>query len=272
MSPVMSRARAAGRLVRLAGLLGTRYVALRRAQRHAKRDLAARRRIGTEHFQAFATRCLEVIGARVDVSGRPPTGPGLLVSNHVSHVDILVLASLARPVFVAKAEVARWPLIGHLARTVGTVFVERAHRRTLPRMLEELEAAVEAGPRVVLFPEGRTTDGERVLPFRPALLEVAARTGCEVHPVALRYRTGPGMPPARSAIAWWADTTLAGHAWRLLQLPEFSVRVTFGAAPLCGRERKPLARRLHAAVSEMWNDDAQGAPAPRSVRGGQRVP
>ncbi|GAB4223310.1 MAG: hypothetical protein Kow0062_23160 [Acidobacteriota bacterium] len=244
--------RAVVRLARLAVLTARHYLAARRACRRAGRDPVRRREAALEQFRAYARACLALLGVRLEVDGEPPGGGFLLVSNHVSYLDILVLAATARPVFVAKSEIARWPVIGHLARLVGTLFVDRGRIRALPAMLDQLAGLAAAGHGIVLFPEGTTTDGRRILPFRPGLLEVAARTGRAVHAAALSYATPPGCPPAEEAVAWWADMTLVDHVWRLLALPEIEARVAFAAEPVAGDDRKELAERLRGAVLASW--------------------
>jgi 1-acyl-sn-glycerol-3-phosphate acyltransferase len=205
--------------------------------------------------RAWAVRVLRLLGARLNVRGE--TAPSeLLVTNHLSYVDILVLSARVDAVFVAKREVAGWPLVGPLCRAVGTLFVDRERHRLLPEVLAAVTASVREGRTAVIFPEGTSTGGAEVLPFKPALLEAAAREGWRVGWAALRYRTPEGAPPASEAVCWWRDMTLLPHLLRLLALPGFEADLIFGDAVLVDPDRKRLADRLWQAVH------AELAPAP----------
>jgi len=202
--------------------------------------------------QLWAGALLCVLGARVTVEGRPPRGGFLLVANHLSYVDVLVLSSALECTFVSKAEVARWPLVGWLARSAGTLFVERGDRRGLATVAERMRARLAAGEALVLFPEGTSTAGAGVLAFRPSLLQPACELGLAVHAAALRYRTPAGSPPASHAIAWWGDDTFVPHLVDLLRLSHFEAHVSFAAEPIASSDRKDLAARLHRAVVQRF--------------------
>ncbi len=200
-------------------------------------------------FGCWARIVLRVIGLRCRVDGTPPRGAGLLVANHLSYVDVVVLAALSEVTFVAKAEVAGWPIVGSLCRFVSTVFVRRARGEAVTSALGEIEAALAKGRLLVLFPEGTSSDGRQVLPFRPALLEAARLTDRPIGWAALSYFTAPELPPAAQSVCWWGDMTLVDHLYRLLQLPEIRVHVTFGAMESAARaDRKRLAVALQEAV------------------------
>src|SRR5919205_3259026 len=112
-------------------------------------------------FRAWARAVARVVGMRVGVCGVAPRGPFLLVSNHLSYVDVVALASRLECVFVAKSEVARWPVVGRLCRSVNTIFVNRRNRRSLPRVLDAVNQSLREGSGVVLFAEGTSTSGAR---------------------------------------------------------------------------------------------------------------
>jgi 1-acyl-sn-glycerol-3-phosphate acyltransferase len=181
-----------------------------------------------------------IFGLRPRVEGEGPAGAFLLVANHVSWLDILLLGSLREVVFIAKAEMRGWPIIGPLATSTGTIFIDRGSRRDTLRVSEAIEQAVRDGTSVVLFPEGTSTDGNRLLPFKSALLESAARNTLPVHYAALRYET----PQA----AWPDDTPFGKHAWQLLQVARIDATVRFGGA-VTARDRKELAEKLWNEVS-----------------------
>lgn len=195
---------------------------------------------------------LAVLGVRVEVRGEAPRPPFVLVANHTSYLDIPLLASAAGGVFVAKHEIAGWPLIGLVVRGMGTIFVNRGLRRDIPRVLGLIEEVLALGDGVVLFPEGTSTSGDEVAPFRPSLLEAPARGRLPVTCAALTYRTGAGEPPARTAVSWWGDMTLLDHVWRLTKLRRIEARLAFGERPASAADRKVLAADLHRQVDDLF--------------------
>jgi 1-acyl-sn-glycerol-3-phosphate acyltransferase len=154
--------------------------------------------------------------------------------------------------FVAKAEVLRWPLLGPLCRGFGTIFIDRSDRRDIPRVLVEIERALGRGEAVILFPEGTSSSGETVLPFRSPLLALPARLGFPVHAAALRYE-----PPDA---CWWGETKLAPHLVSLFRLLRIEATVDFAPEPVVESDRKRLAGRLREAVVERSPGRAAGTP------------
>lgn len=191
---------------------------------------------------------LRILGGRLAVAGRPPEGAHLLVSNHLGYVDIAVLGSCLDATFVARADLSGWPVFGFLSRAVGTVFVDRDRRRDATRAVAAMRSALADGRAVVLFPEGTSSDGRDVLPFKSALLETAASGDLPVAAAALAYRTPAGCPPAATSVAWWDETTLPTHLFRLLTLPGFEARVAFGDDIVRHEDRKVLAEALWQKV------------------------
>jgi 1-acyl-sn-glycerol-3-phosphate acyltransferase len=189
-----------------------------------------------------------ILGLKIAVRGASPAPPFLLVSNHLSYVDVLVFASQLKCVFVARGDVAGWPVIGLLCRGVGTIFVDRGKRKDVARVNGLIEQALNDRRGVVLFPEGTSTGGDTVLSFKPSLLEHAARTGLGVCYSALSYRTGAGEPPAHLSVCWWGEMTFVKHVIGLLRLREIHATVMFGAEPIEASDRKLLADKLWAAV------------------------
>jgi len=200
-------------------------------------------------LQGWALGVACVLGMRVRLSGQLGRAPCLLVANHLSYLDVVVLAGLRPCAFVAKSEVARWPLVGFLARSMGTLFVVRERKRELPRLAREMRALLAAGHGVVLFPEGTSTAGDGVRAFHPALLEPAVALGLPVRTATLSYRTAPGDPPAALAVCWWGEMTFVRHFLALLCLRPFEARITLGAEALRDTDRKRLARALHGEVA-----------------------
>ena len=159
--------------------------------------------------------------------------PTLFVSNHTSYLDITVLGALIPGSFVAKAEVAKWPLYGWLAKLQRTVFVDRK-RNTSHLQRDQLQQRLSAGDNLVLFPEGTSNDGNRVLAFRSALLSVAETplTGAAlmIQPVSVAYVALNGIPMGhglRPLVAWYGDMTLGPHLWQFSRLGKVTVVVEF---------------------------------------------
>jgi lyso-ornithine lipid O-acyltransferase len=175
-----------------------------------------------------------ILGIRVRVHGQPSTVmPTLFVCNHVSYLDIELLGGLVPGCFVAKAEVATWPFFSTLAKAQRTIFVERRSSKTSTSRNEMLKR-LNTGDNLLLFPEGTSSDGQRVLPFRSALFAVAQlrRDGrpIAVQPVAIAYTRLDGIPLGRywrPLFAWFGDLDLVPHLWQMVCLGETEAVVTF---------------------------------------------
>lgn len=214
---------------------------------------------------AFHRAFLALFGVRVVERGTPPA-PGeaaLILSNHVSWLDIPVVGSLRPLSFVAKSEIAGWPLVGLLAQLQRTVFIDRARRTHTATVNSALASRLAAGDRVVLFAEGTTGDGNRVLPFRASLVG-AARTaltegGLErvrLQPLAIAYTRRHGLPVTRAErpdIAWYGDTDLAPHVATFLARGPLDVEVIWGEPIVfdAGSDRKRATALAEAAVRRL---------------------
>jgi len=195
--------------------------------------------------------CCRIFGFDTVVLGTISSArPTLFVSNHTSYLDIPVLGALLPASFVAKSEVANWPAFGWLARLQRTVFVDRK-RGTTHRQRDELQIRLDAGDNLVLFPEGTSNDGNRVLPFRSALLSVAERqvkSGLlTVQALSVTYTGLNGIPLGhglRPLLAWYGDMTLCGHLWQFCRLGRVRVVVEFHPVTMIGQfpSRKELTR------------------------------
>ncbi len=188
----------------------------------------------------------------VSVIGEAPKLPFFLVSNHLSYMDIVALSSVTDCVFIAKSEIAGWAGVGRMARGIGTIFIERTNYQDLPRVISRIEQALAEGKGIILFAEGTSGMGDRVLPFSSALLEPAARLGVPVSYASIRYTTPPTEMPAYRAVSWWGEMTLMPHLIELLKVPAFNASIRFGSERICERDRKILSRRLWNAVSESF--------------------
>ena len=188
---------------------------------------------------------------RLAVSGTwaPGAQPAILVANHVSWLDIYVLNAFCPSLFVAKSEIAHWPLLGTLARKSGTVFIERGRKRDILRVNAALTQLLRDGARIAVFPEGTTTAGNTVLPFRSALLQAAVNCGAPVCPIALRYERIDGSLCTEAAFT--GDTSFAAALWQVLKQPAIRVHLqVFPAAqgaPIAAR--KALARDAQRCIA-----------------------
>lgn len=200
-------------------------------------------------FRFWCRSLCRIFGVRVRASGVAPRPPFFLVANHLSYADILVLGTELPCIFVAKAEIDRWPLFGALCRSVNTIFIDRQAKRELPKVLGRIETTLSSGQGVVIFPEGTSSAGHRVLPFRSSLLDLPARLGYAVHWAAVSYRVPPGATPAHLSVGWWGEMPLAPHLREFLSLPWIEATVAFGEEPLAGDDRKQLAEALHREVA-----------------------
>lgn len=202
---------------------------------------------------------LSIFGFRVVVRGEPPPAgrTHLLAANHTSWLDIYAILAITPVVFVAKEEVRAWPAIGWLAGRLGTIFVPRRRSQDMAGHVQALAKALAEGLPVGLFPEGTTTDGSTVLPFRPPFFEAAAVTRTPVQPVALRYIGADGRPATRAAFT--GDMTLVESFQRLADCGEGIVEITF-LPPIEAGSRRELAGLAEAAIRDHL-DTARGAGA-----------
>lgn len=195
-----------------------------------------------------------LLGIRLKVSGkRPEEGPLLIVSNHVSWLDIVVLSAVAPVSFIAKKEVNGWPFFGSLARLQRTVFVDRDRRHATGNSRNEMQERMKAGDILVLFPEGTSSDGRRVLPFKSSFFGAAEIEGVLVQPVTLAYNGQWNLPMTRRRMpsyAWYGDMDLAPHLLGALQSGPVEVTVICHAALSLSGEanRKALARHAEEQV------------------------
>lgn len=200
-----------------------------------------------------------------DQGARQTTGT-LIVCNHISWLDIFVLLALKPARFVAKIEIASWPLVGLLVRGVGTLFIERGRRHAVHQLNERIEFALNAGQCVAVFPEGTTSDGRRLLPFHANLLEPAIRSGAAVVPMGLRYLRPDGSP--HEAVDYTGDTSLVGSMLRIFGASRVRTSV-IELPPLRGARRHALAAEARAALAralELPVDDAMPETLQRAMR------
>lgn len=211
---------------------------------------------------AVCRSALKVLGIRLIVSGHPLKGQGAVVANHASWLDIFVLNASKRIYFVSKAEVARWPGIGWLARATGTVFIERDRKRAAEHT-ELFRTRLAAGHKLLFFPEGTSSDGLRVLPFKTTLfaafLDPALRSNLSIQPASLHYSAPSGSDPR--FFGWWGEMDFGHHLLNVLAGGAGGrVAVTYHT-PLKAADfsdRKSLARACEQAVRAGYLASGQG--------------
>jgi len=212
-----------------------RFARLSPAQRH-------------DHIAEWARGVLQLLRIELRTQGELPTGPKLLVANHVSWLDIVVIHALCPQArFVSKAVVRDWPIIGRLVTGAGTLMVDRQRRRDTTRALEAMVQALKQGESVALFPEGTTSDGAQVLEFHSSLLHSAVVAQVPVQPVALRYsEAGQSLSPS---VPYIGTTSFVESLWRICVARQLVVtlRLPAAAAPPHA-DRRTLARELRRSI------------------------
>lgn len=222
-------------------------------------------------FHRYAMR---VVGVKVKVIGAPSDArPLLIAANHASWLDIPVLGSVCPMSFVAKSEIAGWPVFGWLARLQRTIFVDRARRTHTAQVNQEMAERMIAGSPVVLFAEGTSSDGNRVLAFRTSLLGAAraaiASSGGDsvaVQPVSVAYTHRNGLPLGRLGrpfVAWYGDMAFGRHLWSILRDGAIDATVTFGETMRAdaATDRKRLAGDAEREVRRLTTNALLGRTA-----------
>jgi 1-acyl-sn-glycerol-3-phosphate acyltransferase len=196
-----------------------------------------------------------IIGLRVRCIGQPSAAPStLFVSNHVSYFDIIALGSIVPACFVAKADVARWPIFGFLAQVCRTLFIDR--QASDPRgQIDTIRRRLDTAESLVVFPEGTSSDGSRVLPFKSTLFAAVEREPVVVQPISIRYTRLNGIPIGRAYrpfYAWFGDMDLAPHLWSALSLGAAEVVIRFHEPTKASDfpNRKALAEHCHRRITQ----------------------
>lgn len=233
-------------LLLLLGTLPT-VLCLNRAGRAVR---VGQRQLDEFMLNAWAAALCRVFGVRTMARGRVEPPPVLVVANHVSWLDVMVLYSLAKTSFVSKAEVAGWPVIGFLARLVGTVFHRRGSHDSASAVTTAMTARLNEGCRVAIFPEGGIRPGEGVKVFHARLFRAAIDADCPVQPVMIRYLRGGALD---HGMTFREDERFVINFLRLLGRPSCNCEVQFlEPQEAAGRARRELAAASQAAVAEAY--------------------
>jgi 1-acyl-sn-glycerol-3-phosphate acyltransferase len=203
----------------------------------------------------------------------------MIVANHVSWLDIFVINSVAPSCFIAKDDIASWPLVGTLVGSVGTLFLERGKRHAVHNMIKQVEQALKDGRRIAVFPEGTTSDGRHLLPFHANLIEAAVQAKSTVVPIGLRYfdERGTLLSGEQGVVFFAGDITFVQSVIRIVQAPGVIAEVV--ALPDSTAIGEPLVKQRHALASaaRLQISQALGLPLEdnlpeivRDLRGAQR--
>jgi 1-acyl-sn-glycerol-3-phosphate acyltransferase len=207
-------------------------------------------------LQRTCRRLVRLLSIRADYTGAPATG-GLLVCNHLSYLDILVLAARHPLAFVAKKDVRTWPVIGWLTECGGTLFVDREQRGDVVRIATKLSGVIASGTVVCVFAEGTSSDGTDVLPFRPSLLQPAITGGWVVTPAWIGYSLEHGS--VADEVAYWRDMSFLPHLLKLFTKERIGASVRYGTGRRPNADRKTLAARLRTEVRRLGGLDPEFA-------------
>lgn len=197
-------------------------------------------------LQGSCRHVLSSLDIECRVHGEPPSH-GLVVSNHLSYLDVLILSSAMPCFFVAKMEIDGWPFFGWAARIGGTIFLDRSSRESAMSVAGQMSERLKLPVPVLLFPEGTSTDGSNVLPFHPRLIDPATSAGIEITAASVRYRIESGE---ERDLCWYGDTTFVPHLLKTLGTPRFSAEVAFGE-PQIYPDRRTAADAARAEIVAM---------------------
>lgn len=258
---LLCRPRVAGRLARVIWQIARGFWIIR--LRFARLEVRDRQ----QQVQRWACGMLEALGIKLQRQGLPLAGgPVLLVANHISWLDILVLHAAGYCRFISKADVRRWPVIGYMAHEAGTLFIERESRRDAHRMVHLMVERLQAGDVLAVFPEGTTGDGQTLKPFHANLIQAAILADVPVQPVALRFVDGPSGQISH-APRFVDDDTLVNSVLRTLAAQAIEAHVLIGQADQhMGRDRRRWAQDLREQVHVLRQAPAgAGVGCPRKA-------
>ena len=214
-------------------------------------------------FLFFGTR--KIFGIKLKVSGVQETKRVMFISNHISYLDIIILGSVVNAVFVAKSEIKGWPIINKLCMLGKTIFIERNNRRSVKKQSVSIKENMENGLNVILFPEGTSSDGSKVLSFKSSLFEVVDHEelrNYKLQPISISYNKLDGLPLVkihRPFLAWFGAMNLAPHVWQFLGLGTSEVNIRFHKSEKFSAflNRKEACRYCFERISEQVIKDYQ---------------
>lgn len=191
-------------------------------------------------------------GMNLTLEGTPPEPPFFLVCNHLSYIDVVPLWKYLDATFIAKSEVSEWPFFGSATKILGVLFIDRKLKGDVRRVNKLISENISERQGVILFPEGTSTKGEKVLPFNSSLLFYPAVSEMPVHYASITYKTEEDEIPAYLSICWWGDMPFLSHLYRLFKVRSFEAKITFGELPVSASNRKKLASKLHERIRQQF--------------------
>lgn len=200
-------------------------------------------------LQGSAQAILKVLDIKTQVEGQPPMC-GLVVSNHLSYLDIIIISATVPCFFVAKMEIGSWPFFGRAARSGGTIFLDRSSLESAMTVAEQITERLKLPVPVLLFPEGTSTDGAQVLRFHSRLIDPATSTGAPITAAAVRYVIDGGVEERE--LCWYGDEGFVEHLWKVLGAKGFSAQLHFGE-PRVYSDRRVAADETHAEITA-WRE------------------
>jgi lyso-ornithine lipid O-acyltransferase len=200
-------------------------------------------------LQQSARSVLKCLNIETEVEGEPP-GCGLVVSNHLSYLDIIIISAVMPCFFVAKMEIDGWPFFGKAARTGGTIFLDRSSLASANSVAEQIRERLSLPVPVLLFPEGTSTDGSEVLRFHSRLIDPATTAGAPITAAAIRYVIAGGI--AERELCWYDDEAFVTHMWKVLGVRGFLAQLKFGE-PQIYPHRRVAADLTHAEITA-WRE------------------
>jgi 1-acyl-sn-glycerol-3-phosphate acyltransferase len=202
-------------------------------------------------IQQWLKKICQILAVEVKVTGESEKHGCLQVSNHISWLDIPVLASINNPRFLSKAEIRQWPLIGWLAHRSGTLFIQRGNAKATQGVSQHLSSSLDNGDVILIFPEGTTTNGESVRRFHPRLFAAAIETGSHVQPIMIRYPDVDDRQKTNQRVPYIDDQSLVDNLKQLLRQHKTIVQVHYcPAIKTEGKDRKQIASESEQAIKE----------------------
>lgn len=199
----------------------------------------------------WASLTANILGLKISSEGKPPNPPFFLVSNHLSYIDVIPLWYFLDGTFIAKSEIASWPFFGWGTRTLGVLFINRKMQGDIRRMNQRVAETISDSEGIILFPEGTSSKGEKILPFNSSLLNYPSEIELPVNCAVISYLSSDANRPAWSHVCWWGDMAFLPHFWELLKIKKVDVRIRFGDK-IVGNDRKKLSKQLHKEVSQLF--------------------
>ncbi len=220
---------------------------MRRIWKRGPREFAEKWAEGKQTW--FFIQILDVFHLKVTDEGTPLARGHLAAANHVALLDIPAMSAAHRGLFVAKAQIAEWPILGYIIASAGTIFIARERARDSLSVLSQMERAIQGGRRVLFFPEGTTSPGDRVRRFHTSLFAAACRLGVPVQPVALFYEDLVDPTRPSREVPFVGDQDVVRNLWALFAEPEIRVRVAYLEPVIPGDDRRALADQVRQAIA-----------------------